>query len=114
MTQQTSQRALHAAQILWPAFLAAAVMEMVVFSWVDPTTLRWGNWQPDSQTAYSLSFLTFWAVITVASLVSHWMMKSQRDQSDLTPQAEARQPRATQRRGTPRSRHPQQHQHHHA
>jgi hypothetical protein len=75
MTQQSSQRALHAAQILWPAFMAAAVMEMVVFSWVDPSSMRWGAWQPDSQTTYSLSFLVFWAVITGASLISHWMMK---------------------------------------
>jgi uncharacterized MAPEG superfamily protein len=112
MTQQTSQRALHAAQILWPAFLAAAVMEMVVFSWVDPTTLRWGNWQPDSQTAYSLSFLTFWVVIAVASLVSHWMMKSQRTEAEFRPQADVREARGAQKRGSQRARHA--HQHHHA
>ncbi len=111
MTQQASQRALHAAQILWPAFLAAAVMEMVVFSWVDPSTLRWGNWQPDSQTAYSLSFLTFWVLITVASLISHWMMKPVSGQPDMPGQAAGRHERSLQRRAALKSRH---HQHHHA
>jgi hypothetical protein len=71
-----SQRALHAAQILWPAFLIAGVLEMVVFSWVDPNLLRIGSWQPDPQTTYSLGFFVFWALVTLSSLLSHWMMKA--------------------------------------
>jgi hypothetical protein len=74
-----TQRALHAAQILWPAFIVAAILEMVVFAWVDPTQLRVGSWQPDAQTTYSVAFLTFWALVTLASLLSHWMMKSSGD-----------------------------------
>lgn len=72
----TQQRVLHAAQILWPAFLVAGVLEMVVFSWVDPSQLRFGQWQPDAQTIYSLAFFVFWGLVTVSSLISHWMMKS--------------------------------------
>lgn len=71
-----TQRVLHAAQILWPAFLVAGVLEMVVFAWVDPSLLRIGQWQPDVQTTYSLAFLVFWALVTLSSLLSHWMMKS--------------------------------------
>jgi hypothetical protein len=71
-----TQRVLHAAQILWPAFVIAGVLEMVVFSWVDPGLLRLGQWQPDVQTTYSLAFLVFWALVAVSSLMSHWMMKS--------------------------------------
>jgi hypothetical protein len=74
-----TQRALHVAQILWPAFIVAAILEMVVFSWVDPSLLRFGAWQPDAQTVYSLAFLTFWVLVTLASLLSHWMMKSAED-----------------------------------
>ncbi len=116
MTQQSSQRALHAAQILWPAFMAAAVMEMVVFSWVDPSSMRWGAWQPDSQTTYSLSFLVFWAVITGASLISHWMMKVGPEAEDLAAgQAGAGRRQGSQgplRKSAPRAaRHAQ---HHHA
>lgn len=110
MTQQSSHRALHAAQILWPAFMAAAVMEMVVFSWVDPSSLRWGGWQPDSQTTYSLCFLVFWAVITVASFVSHWMMKAQPEAEAQLPGQISRRP-GTVRRTVPRPGRPAQHHH---
>ena len=71
-----TQRVLHAAQILWPAFLMAGVLEMLVFSWVDPGQLQWGAWHPDAKTAYSLAFLVFWALITASSFISHWMMKT--------------------------------------
>ena len=71
-----TQRVLHAAQILWPAFLIAGVLEMVVFSWVDPNLLRIGQWQPDAQTTYSLAFFVFWGLVTLSSLLSHWMMKT--------------------------------------
>jgi hypothetical protein len=116
MTQQSSQRALHAAQILWPAFMAAAVMEMVVFSWVDPSGMRWGTWQPDSQTIYSLSFLVFWAVIAGASLISHWMMKATPVEEGLPSQGISRPAGQARRVGARSARHPAQHphQHHHA
>lgn len=96
-----AQRVLHAAQILWPAFLIAGVLEMVVFSWVDPAQLQWGDWHPDSQTTYSLAFLVFWALITVSSLISHWMMKS-----NVSTQEERRARRQARRQ--------QHNQHHHA
>lgn len=73
MTPSGSQRALLAAQILWPAFLAAAILEMIVFSWVVPAGLQFGNWQPSQQTVYSVSFLIFWAACALASLLSHWV-----------------------------------------
>jgi hypothetical protein len=69
-----TRRVLHAAQILWPAFLVAGVLEMVVFSWVDPSMLRIGDWQPEAQTVYSLAFFIFWGLVTCASVLSHWMM----------------------------------------
>jgi hypothetical protein len=72
-----TQRSLHVAQILWPAFLAAAVLEMVVFSWVDPSMLRVGDWQPDPMTTYSLSFLVFWGLVAVSAGVSYWLMGPQ-------------------------------------
>jgi hypothetical protein len=76
-----TKRSLHLAQILWPAFLVAGVLEMVVFSWVDPALLRLGNWQPDANTAYSLAFLVFWALVAMASCISHWLMSAQEGSS---------------------------------
>ncbi len=72
-----SRRTLHMAQILWPAFLIAGVLEMVMFSWVDPGLLHLGDWQPDALTAYSLAVLVFWALVALASGISHWLMSAQ-------------------------------------
>lgn len=73
MTPSSTPRTLLAAQILWPAFLAAAILEMVVFSWVVPAGLQFGSWQPSAQTVYSVSFLVFWAACATASLMTHWV-----------------------------------------
>lgn len=63
------QRARLAASVAWPAFLAAAVLEIAVFAFVDPSTLQMldGSRLELSETAvYSLTFLVFWAVAGVA------------------------------------------------
>jgi hypothetical protein len=70
-----TRRALHLAQILWPAFVIAGVIEMVVFSMIDPSAVRMGAWEPDARTVYSLSFLVFWALVAASSALSHLMMR---------------------------------------
>jgi hypothetical protein len=55
-----------AASIAWPAFLGAAVLEIVVFSFVDPGALHLlsGDAVALSETAiYSLAFFVFWAAM---------------------------------------------------
>jgi hypothetical protein len=64
------QRAL---RILWPAFVAAGVLEMLVFAVVDPTELHWFggaalNWS--AQAVYTVTFLIFWAVTAGACAVT--------------------------------------------
>ncbi|MFT3955385.1 MAG: hypothetical protein QM722_13640 [Piscinibacter sp.] len=64
------QRAL---TILWPAFLMAGVLEMLVFVVVDPGDLHWFggealNWS--HQAVYTVTFLIFWGVISVAGALS--------------------------------------------
>jgi hypothetical protein len=71
-----TNRTLHAAQILWPAFFMASILEMLVFAWFDPAQVSIGAWHPSTQTTYSLAFLAFWALITAASGISHWMMSA--------------------------------------
>lgn len=94
-------RALHFAQILWPAFITAGILEMVVFSMVDPSAIRLGAWEPSAQTTYSLAFFVFWALMSVASGLSHLMMR------DLpTTHAGGRRTRRQARRGVA-----MQHQH---
>lgn len=58
--------------ILWPAFLAAAVLEMLVFALVDPAQLQWADhavaW-PD-MAVYTAAFFVFWAVALMASALT--------------------------------------------
>ena len=58
--------------ILWPAFLAACAMEMLVFALVDPSEIRWQGaaLQWSRQACYTLAFFVFWAVISVASAMT--------------------------------------------
>lgn len=55
--------------ILWPAFLAACAMEVLVFGLVDPSEIQWRgetlNW--GRQAFYTLSFFAFWLVTSAAS-----------------------------------------------
>jgi hypothetical protein len=58
----------------WPSFLMAAVLEILVFSLVDPGQLHWfgGAAVELSATAvYSLAFFVFWCVIAIAGAMSH-------------------------------------------
>lgn len=54
--------------IVWPAFLAAGVMEMLVFAAFDPQDMQWlGSSVELSRTGiYSLAFFAFWAVFIAA------------------------------------------------
>ncbi|MDC8783892.1 hypothetical protein [Roseateles koreensis] len=59
--------------IAWPAFVMAGVMEALVFAVVDPGDLTWfGAERMDlsRQAVYTLSFLIFWGVISLASSIS--------------------------------------------
>jgi hypothetical protein len=59
--------------VIWPAFLGAAVLEILVFAFVDPQhlTLPGSGELTLSPTAlYSLSFFAFWAVVGGACLLT--------------------------------------------
>jgi hypothetical protein len=71
------QRAL---TILWPAFVMAGVLEILVFAQVDPAELHSFDgstaWPP--QAIYSLAFFVFWMVIAAASAVTLWLASQAR------------------------------------
>lgn len=50
--------------IAWPAFLAAGVLEMLVFAFVDPHELHWLGQalQWPAMAVYSVAFFVFWGV----------------------------------------------------
>ena len=58
--------------IVWPAFLVAAVLEMVVFALVDPTGLQWFG-RPVSlsrEAVYTLAFFVFWGMTMASSALT--------------------------------------------
>ncbi len=58
--------------VIWPAFLAAAVLEVLVFALVDPAQLQWADqaqqW-PD-MAVYTAAFFVFWGVALMASALT--------------------------------------------
>jgi polyferredoxin len=59
-------------RIVWPAFLVAAVLEMVVFAVVDPSNLHWFG-QPvslSSEAVYTLAFFVFWGTTMASSALT--------------------------------------------
>lgn len=58
--------------IAWPAFLAAGVIEVLVFTFFDPQDMLWlGQGLELSRTAiYTLSFFVLWAVFLLAGFVT--------------------------------------------
>jgi uncharacterized membrane protein YcfT len=87
MNQQRRWR-MRVASVLWPAFLMAGVLEMLVFSLVDPGALQWMggrnlDWSP--RTVYSLGFLAFWLVIAVAGAMTQALAPRADDQFDNLP-----------------------------
>jgi hypothetical protein len=65
-----------ALQILWPAFVAAGVLELLVFAHVDPAdvhTLAGAPIELSRQAVYTLSFFGFWAVCAAASGMTCWL-----------------------------------------
>jgi hypothetical protein len=58
--------------IAWPAFLIAAVLEMLVFAFVDPSELHWrGQALGLSREAiYTLACFLFWGATMVSSALT--------------------------------------------
>lgn len=58
--------------IVWPAFLMAAVLEVLVFAMVDPQDVHWFGvpleWS--RQAIYSTAFFVFWAVTVLSGALT--------------------------------------------
>lgn len=74
--QRLLQRAM---TVLWPSFLTAGVLEMLVFVVVDPGSLHWFGGPPiewSALTVYSVTFLIFWFVIAAGGVLIHLLAAS--------------------------------------
>ena len=66
--------------ILWPAFLAACLIEALVFSLIDPGEIHWPGQmpQPSRQSVYSVAFFLFWVITAACNAMVLWLSKSER------------------------------------
>ncbi|HCX82758.1 MAG: hypothetical protein A3E00_01115 [Curvibacter sp. RIFCSPHIGHO2_12_FULL_63_18] len=55
--------------IVWPAFLTACLLEVLVFAFVDPNELHWLGRPVEfsRQGVYTVAFFVFWVIALVAS-----------------------------------------------
>jgi hypothetical protein len=58
--------------VLWPSFLAACALEMLVFGLVDPGDLHWpvAGGAVSRQAVYALGFFAFWAATAASSALT--------------------------------------------
>ncbi len=58
--------------IAWPAFLVAAVLEMIVFAFVDPSELQWSGHSLDlsREAVYTITFFLFWGGTMASSALT--------------------------------------------
>lgn len=64
--------------IVWPAFLVAGLLEMLVFALVDPQDLHWGGvpMPLSRQGIYTLAFFLFWALTMLSGAVTVLLAQS--------------------------------------
>jgi uncharacterized membrane protein YcfT len=70
--------------ILWPSFLMAGVLEMLVFAVVDPHNLQWfGGAQVEwsATSIHTLAFFLFWLVISTASAMTQLLATTPPDEA---------------------------------
>lgn len=58
--------------IVWPAFLAACLLELLVFGLVDPRDMHFAGLTPgwSSQAVYTAAFFAFWGVCMASSALT--------------------------------------------
>jgi uncharacterized membrane protein YcfT len=58
--------------IIWPAFLMAGVIEMLVFSMIDPEDMHWFGHQLEfsRQGIYTVSFFAFWLITSISGALT--------------------------------------------
>ena len=68
--------------ILWPAFLMAGVLELLVFALVDPSDLHWlgaEGLRLSRQAVYTLAFFAFWGVIAASGAMTALLLHREGD-----------------------------------
>jgi len=85
--------------ILWPAFLMAGVLEMLVFAMVDPTQLHWFGSAPvelPPAGVYTMAFFVFWAAISTSGALTQLLELSPGELNRQPPAKDSADPSADQ------------------
>lgn len=64
--------------VLWPSFLGAAIIELLVFAAFDPGSIQMLGWKVElsMQGAYTSAFFLFWAACTIVSLCTWNLLRT--------------------------------------
>lgn len=64
--------------VLWPSFMAACALEVLIFALIDPGEVNWpGNWgHPSRRSVYTVAFFCFWGITMVSSRVVLWLTET--------------------------------------
>jgi hypothetical protein len=79
-TEFESSKLRNAGLILWPSFLAACLLEALVFAVVDPSELSWTGHEslPTRQGVYTIAFFLFWSISMTCCGLVLWLSKPER------------------------------------
>lgn len=63
--------------ITWPSFLAACLLEALVFSMLDPGEVHWLGHQLEAsrQAVYTAAFFCFWLIAMASNGLALWLHK---------------------------------------
>lgn len=70
--------------IIWPAFLAACLLEALVFAMIDPGEVHWPGHllQATRQGVYTMAFFSFWLITMACSSLVLWLARSEQKVKD--------------------------------
>lgn len=87
-----SRVARFAMAVAWSSFLAAGVLEALVFAVVDPGNLRWFGAAAvtlSPSAVYTVSFLIFWGVVALGASLALLLVNLPDDRNDRRPERRA-------------------------
>ena len=75
--------------IAWPAFLTAALLEILVFAFVDPSDLNWFGARLNMSRlgVYTLTFFVFWCLTMISSALTVQLSLSAAELNEVEGQA---------------------------
>ena len=81
---QSSRRIRYWVLVIWPAFIAACLLQALVFAMVDPAELHWPGHllQASRQGVYTLAFFSFWLITIACSSLVLWLARPEQEVND--------------------------------